>query len=662
MYATGPCRGNLPLLVPWDGRPQIGREMPEPQPIWVPTQEEIDATALTSFARQLGLPSEYGALQKWSVDHLDEFWRTLAEHYGVAGDLSIVREGDEHHTVRWFPEVTLNYARSIFDGKSEDSIALVHASESESTDQWTWGRLRVETARVRSGLLDLGVGPGDTVAAYMPNLPETIAAFLAVASLGATFSSAAPEFGSRAVTDRFSQLQPKVLLGADGYRYNGREYERIDELTTIHQAVGGSLVRFSYLGRQGWPADFGDTDRHLTFVEVPFDHPLWVLFSSGTTGLPKPITHGHGGMLLEHLKYAHLHLDARPTDRVFWYTTTGWMMWNFLVGVLLTDAAVVLYDGAPNREALWDLAQDAGVTIFGTSAAFLAGAAKVDDDPRNGRDLAIRAVGSTGSPLSPEAFRWVYDRLGERTWLFSMSGGTDVCSAFLAGVPTLPVYEGELQAAALGADVQAWDASGHALIDRVGELVLAQPMPCMPVGFWGDPTGERYQRAYFEHFPGTWRHGDFVTLTSRGTAIIHGRSDATINRGGVRMGTAEIYSAALMEPEVMDALVVDVTRGGDHWLPLFVVLRDGDGLDDELTRRIATRIRTDCSPRHVPDEILAVPAVPRTLSGKVLEVPVKRILAGEHPRDVVDQDALLNPDALDPFIQLADERQPRADR
>ena len=419
-------------------------------------------------------------------------------------------------------------------------------------------------------------------------------------------------------------------------------------------------MRFGYLDGSGWPDDFGAgaDPADLEFASVPFDHPLWVLYSSGTTGLPKPIVHGHGGMLLEHLKQMNLHVDAQEGDRFFWFTTTGWMMWNFVAGVLLTDASVIVFDGNPGYPdlgRLWDLAEQTGMTTFGTSAAFIASCMKQEIEPAAGRDLSkLQAVGSTGSPLAPEGFAWIYEHLGDATWLFSTSGGTDVCTAFVGGVPVLPVYRGELQARALGADIHSWDDDGKPLIGEMGELVIAQPLPSMPIFFWGDADGSRYRESYFETYPGIWRHGDWIEITDRGTAIIYGRSDSTINRGGVRMGTSEIYSAVLSVEEVVDALVVDVPQDGkENWMPLFVVLRDGAQLDDDLTKRIARQVREYCSPRHVPDEAHQVKEIPRTLSGKVLEVPVKKILMGQDPERAASRESLANPAAFDWFVDFA---------
>jgi acetoacetyl-CoA synthetase len=643
--------------------------MSAPPVLWRPSPERIERAQLTRFARFLKrtrgvCADDYHELWRWSVEDLEGFWSALAEYCGVRfhAPAGRVLESRGMPGARWFAGSRLNYAEHVFAGKADEQTALLHASELRELERWSWGELRAQTARIAAGLKALGVEPGDRVAAYLPNIPETVAAFLACASLGAIWSSAAPEFGARSVIDRFGQIEPKVLLAIDGYRYGGRDFDRRAVVEEIARAIPGleRLVRLGYLDGSGWEDGFLGEEGELGFASLPFEHPLWVLYSSGTTGLPKPIVHGHGGILLEQLKMGHLHLDATADERVFWFSTTGWMMWNFLVGVLLTDASIVLFDGNPGYPdlgRLWELAERAAITIFGTSAAFIGSCMKAGVKPRAGRALErLRAVGSTGSPLSPEGFRWIYDELGPDVWLFSTSGGTDVCTAFVGGVPTLPVHLGELQARALGAAVEAWDEEGRPLIDQVGELVITAPLPSMPLFFWGDADGSRYRESYFSTYPGVWRHGDWIKITSRGTAVIYGRSDSTINRGGVRMGTSEIYRAVLALPEVIDALVIDLPRAGtEGWMPLFVVLREGLALDERLAERIRARIREDVSPRHVPDEIRQIDEVPRTLSGKVLEVPVKRILTGTPPERAASRESLANPAALDYFVALAGE-------
>jgi len=638
----------------------------DPPVLWQPSEAFARHTRLRAYMRWLAAERDvdiatYDDLWRWSVDELEGFWSSIAAYFDVRfhAPPQAVLGRREMPGAQWFCGAALSYPEHILRGRDDAAVAIRHASELRPLAEMTWGDLRGLTARIQAGLRDLGVGRGDRVVAYMPNIPETIAAFLAVAGLGAIWSSCSPDFGARSVVDRFAQIEPKVLLAVDGYRYGGRDFDRRAVVDEIHAQVGGTLVRLGYLDGGGWQEGFlGPEEAELELEPVPFDHPLWVLYSSGTTGLPKAIVHGHGGILLEQVKKLNLHLDAHDDDRVFWFTTTGWMMWNFLAGVLLTPASIVLYDGnpgTPSLDRLWELAAEAGVTCFGTSAAFIAGCMKAGVRPAEGRDLsALRSVGATGSPLSPEGFRWVYDELGPDTWLFSTSGGTDVCTAFVGGVPLEPVYEGELQGRSLGCDVQAFDEAGRPLVDEVGELVITQPMPSMPLRFWNDPGGERLREAYFAMYPGVWRHGDWIEITSRGTAIIHGRSDSTINRGGVRMGTSEIYRAVLALDEVVDALVVDVPRAGaESWMALFVVLREGATLDDELRAAIARRVREDCSPRHVPEEVYAVAEVPRTLSGKVLEVPVKRILSGTPPEHAASRDSLANPAALDWFVDFA---------
>jgi acetoacetyl-CoA synthetase len=645
--------------------------------LWEPSAGAVERSNLTAYRRWLetqhGLTFDnYERLWEWSVTDVEAFWRSIWDYFSITadGDPGTVLANDEMPGAEWFPGTSLNYAEHIFRGKDPESLALQHRSEATDLAQITWGELESRVAAFAAGLRSLGVERGDRVAAYLPNAPEALVGFLAAASIGAVWSSCSPDFGARSVIDRFAQIEPKVLLAVDGYTYGGKAFDRMDivrgleaEMPTLEHTV---LV--PYLDADADPSQlehgiaWADVaargeGAELSFDRVLFDHPLWVLYSSGTTGLPKAIVQGHGGILIEHLKKMHLHVNAQEGDHVFWFTTTGWMMWNFLVSILLTDASIVLFDGNPGHpslETLWDLADEAGITTFGTSASYIASCMKAGVEPSTGRDLsALKAVGSTGSPLAPEGFEWVYEHVGTDTWLFSTSGGTDVCTAFVGGVPVLPVFRGELQARALGCAVESWDEDGNALTGEVGELVITKPMPSMPVFFWSDPDGERYRSSYFEMYPGIWRHGDWIEITDRGTAIIYGRSDSTINRGGIRMGTSEIYRAVLSLDEITDALVVDVPRPGtEGWMPLFVVLREGDELTEELIARIASRIREDCSPRHVPNEVHQVAEVPRTLSGKVLEVPVKRILMGTPPAEAASRDSLANPEALDPFVEL----------
>jgi acetoacetyl-CoA synthetase len=645
--------------------------------LWTPSAEALERATLSRYLRWLeaerGLRfDDYHALWAWSVDDIEAFWASICDFFDVQSTRPYERVLASHAMpgAEWFPGVELNYAGHIFRAKQDDQIALIAASELRPEQTLRWGELRDLTAGIVAGLRELGVERGDRVAGYLPNIPETVAAFLACASIGAVWSCCSPDFGARSILERFAQIEPKVLLAVDGYRYGGRDFDRLGTVAEVTREIASlrRVVVLPYLDSSpdlrplkdgtAWEDFVSRGAADLDFTRLPFDHPLWVLYSSGTTGLPKPIVHGQGGILLEHLKKALLHLDLQPGDRFFWFTSTGWMMWNLLVGGLLSEAAIVLFDGNPGHPdlgRLWDLAESARITCFGTSAAYISACMKAGIEPAAGRDLsALRTVGSTGSPLAPEGFRWVYDQLGRDTWLFSTSGGTDVCTAFVGGVPTLPVYEGELQARSLGAKVEAFDEQGRPVIDEVGELVLTEPLPSMPVFLWGDVDGSRYRETYFDIYPGVWRHGDWIEITSRGTAIIYGRSDATINRGGIRMGTSEIYSAVLSLPDVVDALVVDLPRADtEGWMPLFVVLRDGVSLDDDLVAAIKRRVREDCSPRHVPNEIRQIAEVPRTLSGKALEVPVKRILMGTPPEQAASRDSLANPEALDYFVELA---------
>jgi acetoacetyl-CoA synthetase len=644
--------------------------------LWTPDPARVEQAVITRFRRHLeasqGLSfATYEELWAWSVAELEEFWRALWEFFDVQadGDPTTVLTTRELPGARWFPDVRLSYVEHVFRDRDDDEIAVRHASELRPLAAWTWGDLRDHTARIRAGLLRLGVGPGDTVAAYLPNIAEALAAFFATASIGAIWSSCSPDFGVRSVVDRFAQIEPVVFLAVDGYRYGGKDHDRRGEVAQIAGEMPAlrATVTLDYLGLEGdWDAYFPPTDAPLEFARLPFDHPLYVLYSSGTTGLPKAIVHGHGGILLEHLEWLGIQIDAKAGDRLFWFTTTGWMMWNALVSGLLTPASIVLYDGSPGSPdmgVLWDLAEASGITTMGVGAAYIHACMKAGVEPRDGRTLTdLRAIGSTGSPLSPEGFGWIYEQLGDRTWLFSTSGGTDVCSAFVGGIPTEPVRRGEIQVRHLGAAVEAFDEQGRSVVDEVGELVLTAPLPSFPVGFWNDPGDVRYHETYFSMFPGVWRHGDWIRITPAGSCVIYGRSDSTINRGGVRMGTAELYRAALAVEAVVDALAVDIPDRdgtGNSWLPLFVVLAEGTELTPELTAEIRRQIRTACSPRHVPDEVIQVAAVPRTLSGKVLEVPIKKILMGDDPAAAASRESLANPEAYDWFVAFARERAAR---
>ena len=649
--------------------------------MWTPPKALTSAATITRYMQwlrqQRGLRFDtYAELWRWSVGDLEGFWSSICEFFEVRSHAPSRQVLSERRMpgARWFPGAELNYGEHALR-RRDDHVAAVFRSESGAAREVTYRELADQVAGVAAGLRSLGVRRGDRVAAYMPNIPETLVAFLATASLGAVWSSCSPDFGIRAVVDRFQQIEPRLFFAVDGYRYGGKAFTRMEEIRKIQAELPSleATVIVPYLTEQPdtrrlarvrqW-RDLLAEPAELRFEPVPFDHPLWILYSSGTTGLPKAIVHGHGGILLEHLKSLGLQMDMQPEDRLFWFTTTGWMMWNLIIGNLLLGSTVVLYDGSPaypDPYALWRLPKLTGMTYFGTSAPYLQSCMKADLHPAREVDLSrVRALGSTGGPLSPEGFRWVYEEVKPDIWLGSVSGGTDVCTAFVGSCPLLPVYSGEIQCAFLGARVEAFDEDGQPVVGEVGELVLTEPMPSMPLVFWNDPDGRRYRESYFEKFPGVWRHGDWVKVTERGTYVIYGRSDSTLKRGGVRMGTSEFYRVVADIPEVLDSLVVDLGGLGSlDALLLFVVLKDGAALDDGLKSRINQALRTELSPRHVPDEIWAVPQIPTTLNGKKLEVPVKRILTGTAMDRAVSQGAVANPDALQFFVDLA-QRQRRS--
>jgi acetoacetyl-CoA synthetase len=648
-----------------------------PAPLWTPSASDAVESGyarwLAWLERERGLSfASYADAWAWSTTEIEAFWGGLWDFFRVQASVpyTTVLETRTMPGARWFPGARLNYAGHALRHGGGSAPAILFQSELRERTEIGWDALRADVASVAAALREMGVGRGDRVAAYLPNIPETVVAFLACASLGAVWSASSPDFGAESVIERFRQIEPKVLIAADGYAYAGKPHDRRDVVSRLMDALPSlaHTVLVPYLdaaarmdGTRPW-ADLLGRDASLEFKPVPFDHPLWILYSSGTTGAPKAIVHGHGGILLEHLKALVLQQDVRPGDRLLWYTTTGWMMWNRLVGGLLAGATIVLYDGSPahpDADVLWALADAARVTHLGAGAGFFMAGLGAGLRPRERFDLsALRQVGSTGSPLPPEGFRWIYDAVKADVWLASSSGGTDVATAFLGACPTRPVYPGELQGPALGVRAEAWDGSGHPVpAGEVGELVITQPMPSMPLFFWNDADGARYRESYFDRWPGAWRHGDWVRFTEDGGAVILGRSDSTLNRHGVRIGSSEIYRAVEAVPGVADSLVVGVEQpGGGYRMPLFVVLADGMTLDDAMRDRIRHALRTTFTPRHVPDDIIQVDAVPRTLNGKKVEVPVKRILAGARAAAVVNAGALANPDSLRFFEELAARR------
>jgi acetoacetyl-CoA synthetase len=643
-------------------------------PLWQPTRELLEGSNLARFTDFLGRTrglrfAGYGELWQWSVTELEGFWAAVWEFFELdrASGYDEVLADASMPGARWFTGAHVNFAGYLLERGETEEVAIVSADESGAVSSLTWGELRSQVAALAGTLRRLGVGSGDVVCGYVPNTGEAVVAFLATASLGATWSSVGQDYAPSAVVDRFAQLRPKVLFTCDGYHFNGRAHARVEAIGEIRSSLQSleHVVVVQHLGERvpedwlPWEAAVAEA-AELDPVAVPFDHPLWVLFSSGTTGLPKGLVHGHGGFLVETLKQVVLHWDLRAEDRLFWYTSPSWVMWNLQLSTLVTGGSILCYDGSPTHpdaSQLWQLVADHGVTFFGTSPGYLQASANAGLHPAADLDLSrLRAMGSTGSPLAPYLHRWNRDEVGDLP-LWSMSGGTDIAAAFVGGAPTVPIWPGEISVRCLGVAMAAWDENGRPVYDEVGELVVHRPMPSMPVCLWDDPDRSRYREAYFSTFPGAWRQGDWITITERGSVVIHGRSDSTLNRNGVRMGSADIYAAVETIPEVTEALVIGAEQtDGTYWMPLFVVLADGHDLDDAMVQRIKAAIRSKASPRHVPDEVIAVPGIPHTRTGKKLEVPVKRILQGVPLERVANPDAVDDAALLTPFVDLAARR------
>jgi acetoacetyl-CoA synthetase len=641
------------------------------RPLWAPTDEFRKSSRLWDYMQWLkqnkGLEfPDYDSLWKWSVDNPADFWESLWVYAGVKSHDSFSRVMQKPASgmigTRWFEGSTLNYAEHIFLNANDRHPAIIFQAEEGKSIEISWKDLGSAVAKLAGWMKSAGVVKGDRVVSVMPNIPETVTAFLAAQSIGAIWSSCSPDFGNPSIIDRFLQVDPKLLFVTDGYRYNGKAYSKIDAWEELRKSLKGleQVVLYSYAdpgalmdNTVNWNDIMERNEDRIHFEPLPFDHPLWVLYSSGTTGKPKAITHSVGGNLLEHLKVLLLHWDVRPGEKFFWYSTTGWMMWNFSLASMLAGATMMIYDGSagyPDLNRLWEFAIEHKVEHFGGGAAFFIACMKSGMHFRDNALPSLRTIGSTGSPLPPEAFAWIYKQVKEDVWLISFSGGTDICSGFVGGCPLLPVYPGEIQCRLLGCYLEAFDENGKPLRDSLGEMVILEPMPSMPVYFWGDKNNERYHSSYFGQYPGVWRHGDWIEITSRNSVIIFGRSDATLNRDGVRIGTSEVYSAVDQVPEVADSIVVCIEKeGGQYFMPLFVVMKEGHVLNDDIKRKIKSQLRNQYSPRHVPDEIFAIPEVPYTISGKKMEAPVKKILMGTEIEKAASRDTMKNPNSLRDF-------------
>lgn len=643
--------------------------------LWQPSQKTIENSNIKSYINWLNKNyskqfSDYNDLWQWSVDDIGSFWESIWKYF------DIIHEGYYQQVVtgempdaEWFLGTSLNFSEHIFKNETDEYPAIIFKSEFRDTIEISWQELKEKVSALRSFFIEQGVQKGDRIVGFLPNIPEATIAFLAANSIGAIWSSTSPDFGISSVLDRFQQIEPTILIATDGYGYGGNKFDKTEDIKVISKQLPTlkKTIIISYINELvdiksdffiPWNEIIKNKKTELIFDKMPFNHPIWVLFSSGTTGIPKAITHSQGGILLEHLKYLNFHADIKKGERCFWYTTTGWMMWNYIQGVLLCGGTVVLYDGSPvypDMNGLWHFVEEIGINHFGTSAGFIVANMKAGIHPGKDFDLSkLRSIGSTGSPLPPEGFDWIYSAIKKDIWLASISGGTDVCSAFVGGLPTLPVYSGEIQCRALGCNLKTYNENGEEVYDEVGEMVITKPMPSMPIYFWNDENKKKYKESYFEMYPGKWRHGDWINITNRNGIIIYGRSDSTLNRGGIRIGTSEIYRAVNQVEQVQDCLVICLEReGGEYYMPLFVQLKENQQLDDALKKLINTSIRKAYSPRHVPDEIIEIQEIPYTISGKKVETPIKKIMMGQKAADVINADALRNMDALKFFENIS---------
>jgi acetoacetyl-CoA synthetase len=659
-----------------------------PRILWQPTEATKQNANLTHYFHWLQQNPKYGfdfksydEAWQWSVDNIEEFWVSLIQYFDVKTTqnpkldpqnskiLSATKSrlpsglrGSMPHA-QWFEGMTLNYAEHVFRKATDAHPAILFQSETQPLKEISWQTLTQQVASFAHFLKENGVKKGDRVVGFLPNIPEATVALLATISIGAVWSSASPDFGASSVLERFGQIEPKILIAVNGYNYGGKAFDKSETVETLQNNIPSLLKTVIIPYFEGGKTDFNNSvlwsqtiDNQLVklnFTPVEFSHPMWILYSSGTTGIPKAITHSQGGMLLEHLKYIHFHADVKDGERFFWFTTTGWMMWNFLNAALLGGATIVLYDGSPaypKMNVLWQLVAEAKINHFGTSAAYILACMKAEVKPSDFELKILRGIGSTGSPLPPEGFDWIYENVKPDVWLTSMSGGTDVCTAFVGGNPLLPVYEGEIQCRTLGSPIYAFDENGQTLVNEVGEMVITKPMPCMPIYFWNDADFSKYKSSYFEDYEGVWRHGDWLKITERNTLVILGRSDATLNRQGIRIGTSEIYRSVESIHAIKDSLIINIEKdNGDSYMPLFIVLKEGFELTNDLKKHINQTLRQDYSPRHVPDVIIEVPDIPYTISGKKLELPVKKILMGKALETAVNLGSVRNPLALEFF-------------